>query len=148
MFEKSRPMSTYNLGFMITQENKFIKCKRELNDKMPSIYLRTYRDVPDMKQICENICKIYKSIALYFNISLPVENLYIITLPEVSTVRPLSSWGILILSENDLMQIGNFTLIQELVYQWVGVWKTPYWWSAIQINKAIVNFVAVDIALE
>ncbi|XP_050337748.1 aminopeptidase N [Bactrocera neohumeralis] len=148
IFEKSLPMSTYSLGFMITQENTFINCKRELNDTMPSIYLRTYSDVPDMKQICENICKIYKSIAVYFNISLPVENLYIVTLPEVSTVRPLSSWGILILSENDLMQIGNFTLIQELVYQWVGVWKTPYWWSEIQINKAIVNFVAVDIALE
>lgn len=46
------------------------------------------------------------------------------------------------------MQIGNFTLIQELVYQWIGTWKTPSWWNEIQINKAIVNFVAVDIALQ
>lgn len=51
-------------------------------------------------------------------------------------------------SEGDLMQVGNFTLIQELIYQWVGAWKTPSWWSEIQINKAIVNFIAVDIALE
>nr|XP_036229920.1 aminopeptidase N isoform X2 [Bactrocera oleae]XP_036229921.1 aminopeptidase N isoform X2 [Bactrocera oleae] len=147
-FEKTLPMSTCSLGFMITQENKFNNCKQELNDTVPIIYLRTYRDVPDIKQICANICKIYKTIAAYLSILLPLEKFYIVTLPEVSTVRPLSNWGILILSENDLMQIGNFTLIQELVYQWIGTWKTPSWWNEIQINKAIVNFVAVDIALQ
>ncbi|XP_054081884.1 aminopeptidase N isoform X2 [Zeugodacus cucurbitae] len=147
-FEQTLPLSMCNLGFVITQSEKFYHCKQELNDTIPRIHVWTHRDVPDITKICENICKIYKHIEEYFNISLPLEEINIVSLPEVSTVQPISSWGLLIFRESDLQQVGNFSLTQELIYQWIGAWKTPYWWSEIQINKAIVNFVAVDIALE
>lgn len=50
-FEKTLPMSTCNLGFMITQINKFNNCKQKLNDTIPRIYLWTYRDVADIMQV-------------------------------------------------------------------------------------------------
>lgn len=39
-------------------------------------------------------------------------------------------------------------LAQELVYQWLGSWVTPQWWTDAHVNKAIAGFLAASTANE
>lgn len=50
--------------------------------------------------------------------------------------------------ESDLSSNGYYILAQELIYQWLGSWITPSWWSDAHINKAIVGFLAASTSLE
>lgn len=50
--------------------------------------------------------------------------------------------------ESDLSSNGYYILAQELIYQWLGTWITPSWWSDAHINKAIVGFLAASTSLE
>lgn len=38
-----------------------------------------------------------------------------------------------------------YDLAQELIYQWLGSWITPEWWSEAHLNKALARFIASDI---
>lgn len=44
--------------------------------------------------------------------------------------------------ESDLANQGYYLIAQELVYQWLGSWITPYWWTDAHLNKAIAGFLA------
>lgn len=44
--------------------------------------------------------------------------------------------------ESDLANQGYYLIAQELVYQWLGTWITPYWWTDAHVNKAIAGFLA------
>lgn len=50
--------------------------------------------------------------------------------------------------ESDLLQNSYYLIAQELVYQWLGAWATPYWWSDSHINKAIAGFLSARTAIE
>lgn len=47
-----------------------------------------------------------------------------------------------------MLQSGYYMLAQELSYQWLGSWATPYWWSDTHINKAIVGFLSVQASMQ
>lgn len=46
------------------------------------------------------------------------------------------------------MNQGYYLIAQELVYQWLGTWITPYWWTDAHVNKAIAGFLAASTANE
>lgn len=46
------------------------------------------------------------------------------------------------------MTKGYSLLAQEIAYQWLGSWATPYWWSDAHVNKAMVGFLSSSTALE
>lgn len=50
--------------------------------------------------------------------------------------------------ESDLSNQGYYLLAQELVYQWLGSWVTPQWWTDAHVNKAIAGFLAASTANE
>lgn len=50
--------------------------------------------------------------------------------------------------ESDLANQGYYLIAQELVYQWLGSWVTPYWWTDAHVNKAIAGFLAASTANE
>jgi len=35
-------------------------------------------------------------------------------------------------------------LALELIYQWIGCWVTPHWWSDALVNKALASFIAAE----
>jgi aminopeptidase N len=47
-----------------------------------------------------------------------------------------------------LLQNSYYLIAQELIYQWLGAWATPYWWSDSHINKAIAGFLSAQTAME
>lgn len=50
--------------------------------------------------------------------------------------------------ESELMKRGYYGLTQELIYQWLGSWVTPYWWSDAHVNKALASFLAANVVIE
>lgn len=50
--------------------------------------------------------------------------------------------------ESDLANNGYYLIAQELVYQWLGAWRTPSWWTDAHVNKAIAGFLAASTANE
>uniref|UniRef100_A0A1I8M6U2 Aminopeptidase N n=1 Tax=Musca domestica TaxID=7370 RepID=A0A1I8M6U2_MUSDO len=50
--------------------------------------------------------------------------------------------------ERELLQPGYYHIAQELIYQWLGSWITPYWWDDAHVNKALASFLAANIVFE
>lgn len=50
--------------------------------------------------------------------------------------------------ESDLSNQGYYLLAQELVYQWLGSWVSPQWWTDAHVNKAVAGFLAASTANE
>lgn len=50
--------------------------------------------------------------------------------------------------DRDILNRGYYSLAQELIYQWLGSWITPYWWSDAHVNKALASFLAADVVIE
>jgi hypothetical protein len=49
----------------------------------------------------------------------------------------------LLIRESDLLQKSFYVVAQELVYQWLGAWATPYWYNDYHINKAIAGKITI-----
>ena len=50
--------------------------------------------------------------------------------------------------ESDLSTKGYLQLAQEISYQWLGALATPAWWSDAHLNKALVGYLAAEIAFK
>lgn len=50
--------------------------------------------------------------------------------------------------ESELLSHGYYNLAQELVYNWLGSWVTPQWWSDAHVNKALAGFLAAFTTIE
>lgn len=50
--------------------------------------------------------------------------------------------------ESEFLKKGYFGLTQELIYQWLGSWVTPYWWSDAHVNKALASFLASNAVID
>lgn len=48
----------------------------------------------------------------------------------------------LISRESELSNRGVWQIAQEVVYQWLGDFATPFWWSDAHINKALASYLA------
>lgn len=44
--------------------------------------------------------------------------------------------------ESELSSRGIWQIAQEVVYQWLGDFATPFWWSDAHINKALASYLA------
>ncbi|XP_041563963.1 leucyl-cystinyl aminopeptidase [Drosophila elegans] len=54
----------------------------------------------------------------------------------------------LIVREAELLKNGVFDISRELIYQWIGIWITPDWWTDAKVNKALISFIASEIVTE
>lgn len=50
--------------------------------------------------------------------------------------------------ESELSGKGSWHISQELVYQWLGAFATPFWWSDAHINNALVRYVTAYTTLK
>lgn len=49
--------------------------------------------------------------------------------------------------ENELVKNGYWRIVEELVYQWLGLDATPYWWSDAILNTGLDRYVIRHIVL-
>ncbi|KAL7740187.1 hypothetical protein ACLKA6_003893 [Drosophila palustris] len=155
-FEKTPPMSSFTIGFVISNLKKCnvegLKTPRISNLtvlEQPEIEIWTLADRQiQFEETYEKILTIYKRIQDYFGVTIPLSKVDVIVIPDLSIVRPVNNWGLLLLKESDLLNKGYYDLTQEFIYQWIGLWVTPEWWNDAHLSKALASFLASEIAIQ
>ncbi|XP_030557590.1 aminopeptidase N [Drosophila novamexicana] len=145
-FEQTPPMSTFSFGF-VTSELFKLKDDFETarNSTDPVINLWSFQDrTNQLQHISKNALLAYKTIQNYFGISLPMSKIDVVVIPELPIVRPVDNWGLLLFKESVIIQNRYYDIAQELIYQWIGSWVTPEWWTDAHLNKALASFLASE----
>ncbi|KAI8114855.1 Aminopeptidase N [Lucilia cuprina] len=147
-FETTPPMSTFTFGFVISQLDKYIPQQTDQNVH-PNITIWSTPDLhSELEDVYVKLTKIYNCLNNYFNVSIPLSKIDVLAIPELTSVRPADNWGLLMFKDRELLKRGYYGLTQEMIYQWLGSWVTPYWWSDAHVNKALASFLAANIVLE
>ncbi|XP_065370998.1 aminopeptidase N [Calliphora vicina] len=147
-FETTPPMSTFTFGFVISQLERFIPLQ---TDEMvePNITIWATPDLhSELEEVHGKLIKVYNCLNNYFNVSIPLKKVDVLAIPGLASVRPADNWGLLMFKDRELLKRGYYGLTQEMIYQWLGSWVTPYWWSDAHVNKALASFLAANIVLE
>ncbi|XP_023169750.2 aminopeptidase N isoform X2 [Drosophila hydei] len=152
-FETTPPMSSFTFGFVTSNLVKLqneVKPEAELKTQSePVINLWGFEDnVNQLKEVREKVLLAHKAIQSYFEIPLPLSKIDVVVIPELPVVRPVDNWGLLLFKESDLMQNRYYDIAQELIYQWIGSWVTPEWWTDAHLNKALASFLASEIVIK
>lgn len=92
-FETTPPISTYALGFLISdlkQVPKPRECK--CNNQ---VWARADL-ADDLKGVYEKVSRIQDSVRSYLGTDYPLKKLEIVALPGLNSVKPIDIWGLLI----------------------------------------------------
>nr|XP_044248565.1 aminopeptidase N isoform X2 [Drosophila takahashii] len=148
-FYNTPPMSTYAFGFVISKLQISNQVKMLESHTMPTINIWN-NNLPSvvLVDIQNKLNVAHTTIQNYFSTPLPSSKVDVVAIPDLPSVRYVSTWGILILRESEILKSGVFTIARELIYQWIGLWITPYWWTDANVNKALISFLASEIVFE
>ncbi|XP_058063997.1 aminopeptidase N [Anopheles bellator] len=153
-FKLTPPMSTFTFGFLMSDllEVPPQAAGSEADDETScgpkKLRIWARRDFRDsLVQLRKRVKLTLAKLESYWGVELPLEKLDIVALPGFTHVKPADNWGLIIFKESELQQ-GYYGLAQELVYQWLGSWITPHWWSDAHVNKAIAGFLSADTAIK
>ncbi|XP_035914900.1 aminopeptidase N [Anopheles stephensi] len=150
VFKRTPPMSTFTFGFLMSDLQQVPSMSDEKDDelKKPAIRIWARRDFQkNVADVEQRVKLALKKLKDYWGVDLPLEKLDVVALPGFSYVKPADNWGLIVFKESELMR-GYYNLAQELVYQWLGSWITPHWWSDAHVNKAIAGFLSADTAIK
>ncbi|KAH8379861.1 hypothetical protein KR009_007687, partial [Drosophila setifemur] len=148
-FDKTPPMSTHTIGFVISKLEMRDEARIPDSQTIPTIHIWSNNISSDsLEDIQTKISNIYTTIQQFVNVSLPLATFDIYAIPDLPTVNCISNWGFLVVRESELFKKGIFTIAKELIYQWIGIWITPEWWSDANVNKALISFLASEIVID
>ncbi|XP_055634884.1 aminopeptidase N [Toxorhynchites rutilus septentrionalis] len=146
-FKVTPPISTYSLGFVVSNLSE-VKCSEDgASSESPIVRVWARQELQEpMQDVQKKIKRVLDYLVDYWNVSYPLTKLDIVALPNFSAVKPADNWGLIVFKEYEL-QHGYYGIAQELVYQWLGSWVTPRWWSDAHVNKAVAGFLAASAAI-
>uniref|UniRef100_A0A8W7PVR4 Aminopeptidase n=1 Tax=Anopheles coluzzii TaxID=1518534 RepID=A0A8W7PVR4_ANOCL len=151
VFKQTAPMSTFTFGFLVSdlqQVTPSLSDEKEDERLKPTIRVWARRDFQkNVADVQQRVKLALRKLQEYWGVPLPLEKLDVVALPGFSYVKPADNWGLIVFKESELMR-GYYNLAQELVYQWLGSWITPHWWSDAHVNKAIAGFLSADTAIK
>uniref|UniRef100_A0A182FIT5 Aminopeptidase n=1 Tax=Anopheles albimanus TaxID=7167 RepID=A0A182FIT5_ANOAL len=157
VFERTPPMSTFAFGFLLSDltqvpdEQEQETASTANNGTVAGLKQVRVWARPDFHAnvalVSERVRLILGKLQAYWGVALPLTKLDIVALPGFSYVKPADNWGLIVFKESELQQ-GYYNLAQELIYQWLGSWITPHWWSDAHVNKAIAGFLSADTAIQ
>ncbi|XP_072939731.1 aminopeptidase N isoform X2 [Epargyreus clarus] len=150
-FERTPPMSTFTLGLVIADLKQLGNSTIYKDDTGNEIELRVWgrpEFLQALEGVNEKLSRVFEEIATFWQVPLPLRRLDIVALPNYQGVKPADNWGLIVFKESDLSSRGYLQLAQELSYQWLGAFTTPAWWSDAHVNKALVGYLAAEIAFK
>ncbi|XP_017846387.1 aminopeptidase N isoform X1 [Drosophila busckii] len=147
-FEKTPPMSPFNFGFVISTFKKWNLEELKKLSNTPSIQMWSYSENTNIKEIYDRLIIAYKKIEEYVGIAIPLTKIDVVIIPDLAIVRPIDNFGLLIFKDSDILKQRYFDSAQELIYQWLGSWVTPEWWSDAHVNKALTSFLAAEVVIQ
>ncbi|XP_023943502.2 aminopeptidase N [Bicyclus anynana] len=148
-FERTPPMSTFTLGLVIADLKQLGETTMYKDDNGNDIELRVWGR-PEFLQaldgVNDKVALVFAEVANFWQVPLPLRRLDVVALPNYQGVKPADNWGLIVFKESDLTNRGYLQLAQEISYQWLGALATPAWWSDAHLNKALVGYLAAEIA--
>ncbi|XP_031844214.1 aminopeptidase N isoform X2 [Nomia melanderi] len=144
-FEETPQMSTYQLALVVSDFESISPTKEmnEIDEKKLEIkvwgrkeYLNTLKDVPD------KVVTIMNYLQDYFNMSILLPKLDLMAIPSYHATKASDSWGLMLFKESELSGPSYWLTAYELLYQWIGQYITPSYWSQAPVNKALNSFLA------
>lgn len=144
-FETTDPISAYALGFLISE-------LKQVETSLTSPWnIRIWSRASlseELQRVYEKINRTLASLTAYLGTEYPLKKIDIVALPGSNFVRPIDIWGLMLFKESDLLGHGYYNLAQELIYNWLGAYVTPEWYSDMHLNKAIAAFLGSVTAIE
>ncbi|XP_026832531.1 aminopeptidase N [Drosophila erecta] len=148
-FYTTPPMSTHAFGFVISKLKMWNERKILKSSDIPAINIWSNNlSSTILLDIHNKLNVAHTTIQNFLNIPLPITKLDVIAIPNLSTVPYISASGILIVRESEIVKKDVFDISRELIYQWIGIWITPEWWTDANVNKALISFIASEIVFE
>ncbi|CAG9559627.1 unnamed protein product [Danaus chrysippus] len=150
-FERTPPMSTFTLGLVIADLKQFGSAIHYEDENGNNIEIRVWgrpEFIEMLEGLNEKVAQVFSEVANFWQVPLPLRRLDIVALPNYQGVKPADNWGLIVFKESDLTSRGYLQMSQELSYQWLGALVTPAWWSDAHLNKALVGYLAAEIAFK
>ncbi|XP_047528651.1 aminopeptidase N [Vanessa atalanta] len=150
-FERTPPMSTFTLGLIIAELKQLGESTHYKDENGNDIELRVWgrpEYLQALEGVNEKVAQVFGEVANFWQVPLPLHRLDIVALPSYFGIRPADNWGLIVFRESDLSSRGYLQLAQEISYQWLGALATPAWWSDAHLNKALVGYLAAEIAFK
>ncbi|CAH0725362.1 unnamed protein product, partial [Brenthis ino] len=150
-FKRTPPMSTFTLGLIIADLKQLGESILYKDDNGNTIELRVLgrpEYLSALEGVNKKVAQVFAEVANFWQVPLPLNRLDIVALPNYQGVKPADNWGLIVFKESDLSTRGFLQLAQEISYQWLGALATPAWWSDAHLNKALVGYLAAEIAFK
>ncbi|XP_018326594.1 aminopeptidase N isoform X2 [Agrilus planipennis] len=148
-FSITPPMSTFSVGVVVGSLKRIIYNISKTDDLDVSLGVwGTIQYLPEIEKSLEKIATSLRALQEFWSLPYPLPKLDCVALPYYHSSRPSDSWGLIMFKENELTAKGSWQITHELVYQWLGNWASPYWWTDAHINNALARYVTTYITLK
>nr|CAD7255953.1 unnamed protein product [Timema shepardi] len=145
-FQKSPPLSTFSVGWLISDFEHVIF--EGQNSSIIRVYGRSHF-LGQLREVVELAPKVLTYLEEYLRVKYPSSKLDLVALPHYKGADPADHWGLILFKESDLVGETNLWYItQELANQWVGHLTTPHWWNYAQTNMALTNYLVNDFTMQ